>query len=491
MLGQVRNRADGTTPQSTDFAGATPPVVTDRTTGHLYALKTGDIPVDQKSGILSVKDFGATADGADDSEAFNDFFDALAAAGGVGTIPKGTYLVSSQVTLTLSTGIGVTVFAYGATIETSGAISGLKVTGSAVPVGSGIYGLNIKAKSGATAGFDISRTANLALVDCSVTGVNASAAYIAFWLHQSDAANPDTASFWTTLTRCNVRNNAGNIAYGVKLQGAVNATTLRDCVLSPGVGTCVWIGPESGGVNGANGILIDGCRLENFTTGVHVDLGATGSCGGLRITNNRGESGTTFFSYTGSMTQPPVPPWLSGNYLISSVTTYINNPNALKFNNFDFSITPELAEPHLVSPLRLVVEGYDSTEPTLDVRIPNVGEGLRMTLNDASVLWDQKYAASGKIETSCGAGVKEYKKQVGGLSATTTRAENLRGQVTFTSGSTKAVSFATAEPDASYFITLGGNVDERFWVTNKATLGFTINSSNATSTAVVDWHLIR
>jgi hypothetical protein len=81
--------------------------------------------------------------------------------------------------------------------------------------------------------------------------------------------------------------------------------------------------------------------------------------------------------------------------------------------------------------------------------------------------------------------------QVKGISSTSTQANNLRGQETFASAATKAVTFGTAEANASYFITVAGNVDERFWVTSKGTGGFTLNSSNATSTAVVDWHLIR
>jgi hypothetical protein len=47
------------------------------------------------------------------------------------------------------------------------------------------------------------------------------------------------------------------------------------------------------------------------------------------------------------------------------------------------------------------------------------------------------------------------------------------------------------EPDASYFVSLSGNASETFFVTGKATSGFTLNSSNVTSTATVDWHLIR
>lgn len=76
------------------------------------------------------------------------------------------------------------------------------------------------------------------------------------------------------------------------------------------------------------------------------------------------------------------------------------------------------------------------------------------------------------------------------ISGSGTAAQNLRGQVTLSSG-TASVSFGTAEPDANYHIALGGNAAESFYWSAKATSGFTISSSNASSTAIVNWILIR
>jgi len=78
-----------------------------------------------------------------------------------------------------------------------------------------------------------------------------------------------------------------------------------------------------------------------------------------------------------------------------------------------------------------------------------------------------------------------------GISTTSTGANNLRGSAQFSSAATKSVTFGTAEADSSYFVALSGSANETFWVTSKGTGGFTLNSSNATSTATVDWHLIR
>lgn len=67
----------------------------------------------------------------------------------------------------------------------------------------------------------------------------------------------------------------------------------------------------------------------------------------------------------------------------------------------------------------------------------------------------------------------------------------IAGSETFATSGTKAVTLINAENDANYLITFGGNVNETFWVTSKTTTGFTLNSSNASSTATVDWALSR
>jgi len=49
------------------------------------------------------------------------------------------------------------------------------------------------------------------------------------------------------------------------------------------------------------------------------------------------------------------------------------------------------------------------------------------------------------------------------------------------------ISFAEAKVDSTYIVTLGGSVNETFWYSAKTINGFTITSSNAASTADVDW----
>lgn len=63
------------------------------------------------------------------------------------------------------------------------------------------------------------------------------------------------------------------------------------------------------------------------------------------------------------------------------------------------------------------------------------------------------------------------------------------GSATLASG-TATVTFTENVPDTNFSILLGGNANETFYWSSKATTGFTINSSNGTSTATVDWTIV-
>jgi hypothetical protein len=65
------------------------------------------------------------------------------------------------------------------------------------------------------------------------------------------------------------------------------------------------------------------------------------------------------------------------------------------------------------------------------------------------------------------------------------------GTVVFSTAATATVTFGTAQADTNYSLLFDGGVNETFWATSKATGGFTANSSNATSTATVQWVLVR
>ena len=76
------------------------------------------------------------------------------------------------------------------------------------------------------------------------------------------------------------------------------------------------------------------------------------------------------------------------------------------------------------------------------------------------------------------------------ISGTGVTGYNLRGTANFSAASSVSVSFFTAEPTSSYYIALGPETNNTYWVSNKLTTGFTINCSTSV-TANVDWILIR
>ena len=70
------------------------------------------------------------------------------------------------------------------------------------------------------------------------------------------------------------------------------------------------------------------------------------------------------------------------------------------------------------------------------------------------------------------------------------RHSSFSGSVTL-SGGTKAVTFTRPEPDTGYQIAITLNANETPRWASKATTGFTINSSNAGSTASADYTITR
>jgi len=65
---------------------------------------------------------------------------------------------------------------------------------------------------------------------------------------------------------------------------------------------------------------------------------------------------------------------------------------------------------------------------------------------------------------------------------------NQRGQALLAAG-TKFVTLVLTAPTANYRLSLSPNANETVWWSGKSTGGFTINSSNGASTALVDWLL--
>lgn len=458
-------------------------------------------PTDYRYEPGNVLRYGAVADGATDcSTAFN------AAAAVIGTyntvVPPGSYMMTSQWLVTAPAYNRASIFAYGAEILTTGAISALAVTGGSTTGGLTVLGLQVnhRGNADATCGFDLYGAWNVRLQDCSVEADDTGAAYAGYRLRNTTAADTSTGTFWTLIDHCHIRRRAGgdgtNPAIGVLVQGAANATTIRDCNLT-GI-TAVHHTHESGQEYVANGLLLMGNAFEGYTTAYHWDGPSSGTAapGGMRAIGNRFEDGTTIFSFTGAGSLVAVaPPFLFGNYRISNAGTYLNNPDGLAINRFDPSETPDGALAiYNDSPFLYRNSGTASEDhAALFQSVTGKGIALQAVVDGPEPGTDVvslSLRAGGGASLAGASNSSLYQTGVGGISWSTTEAKNLRGTVTL-SGGTAAVTFGTAETNASYYIATGCSAAEAISVSSKATTGFTVTSSNGSSTAVVDWVLIR
>jgi hypothetical protein len=281
---------------------------------------------------------------------------------------------------------------------------------------------------------------------------------------------------------------------GILFEGNPNGSR----IIGGGINNCTTalkIQDQSGGDGRiANGIVVDGVSFEGYGTAVHV-LSATASAtiAGLRFINNRFENGTTVFSFTGITAQPAVWPWLAGNMLVSNAGTYLNNPESLEICSFDFSATPDIGVPVLRRGINIhALDGSDEPLTLLPLG-GNRGLSVKRPSDEAkvvSVAFSSTGDATGRIQGRTHSELA-IRGVIGLGGSAASDAQNFRGSATFATAATVAVSFGTAEPDASYYVIVTGDVNETFWITSKATGGFTINSSNGSSTATVDWMLIR
>lgn len=443
----------------------------------------------------SALDYGTTA------SKINQWLTYIASVGGTHFWPFGDYTTSTQLVLDV-TGISrsLDVFCAGATITTTGAISGFKITGSSNPHPVTIYSLTVdhRGNANATAGFEQSRTSYVRWPGCLVkANSSVQASYKAWYLHQTDVNDTTTACFWTDFNGARIYSSSGQIPIGVLLEGQCNATNFYGMSFSSCNDCIKLISNPAGTYALANSTMVVGARFETFTNAVRV-IGSAGqqTAEGLVISHCRFEdagSNSYVLSLEAATVSAYNSPFIGFNELIAATGTaniIVNNPQGLRVNKLELRETAA-AEDFLFTGHGLRVGSADATNDSFIVAIPNTGSGQRWEDSAAGAIATLHWTASGKVELKAASGYKIYHGLASGISGTTTRAENLRGDATFASAATKAVTFATAEPDATYYLAIAGNKNETFWVTAIGTGGFTLNSSNAASVATVSWHLIR
>lgn len=462
-------------------------------------VSAGVTPTDYSYPPLNILRYGADPTGFSDSGvAFNALVSVMAETeGGDAHIPPGQYLFTTQPLITGYFTGNASFWCYGAEFYSSGSIFGLSINYNGTPHLLTVYGLTINHRGNADAdgGFELSGCNHVKLKNCTVEAHGVGAAYSAYLLHNEDPADTDTGCFWCVLEDCTVRKRSGadvgNIPAGVSIIGASNATTIRGGFYGATCTIGVYIAPESGQTYIANAVLIDGVALEGGTDAIVVNAAASVGISGLRIVNCRCEGYTTFFSLDGATSDGAVPPFLAGNYLVPGVT-YLSNTNSLYYVSLD-SATSGTRGWNLDLGAAMVLRQTSGTGHTFDLQVPTSAGGAilvrdtagtevaRIRQGEAVDYARLQGATNGSLEIN---GIR-------GLSKTATNCRNFSGSVTFASAATAAVTFGTAEVDGNYLPQISGGANETFWWSARGTGGFTINSSNATSTAVVTWTISR
>lgn len=449
----------------------------------------------------------------DDAPAFQAAFNLLKLFGGHLEIPRGRYLFNSTVLIDRRYAVPggdflngertLKVSGYGAEITTSGAIAAFEIRGGWAPNQSCVIeGLLINHRTNTTATHGIRLIgASLTTLRDIVVVVNGGLPdnYAAFQLENEIPSDVDTGCFWNLIERCGVRpwsGSDGNCDFGIRLIGTANATVISQCILG-GSNTHIHVGPHAGQPQTANAIVIDRNCFEGPNTATGIDLVGADTVyhvTGARITNCRFEAINTAVSLSGIGETVQLPTFMAGNYADTSVPNYLVNPLNIPMVVLDGAIVGAGMPPFTLRNQRgLIVQNDDAGFDAVAVRASSNGRGYTLSRGNGLLLgsWRQR-PSLGSTLSGNDLDHPLFMSAVGGISGTAVECQNVGGARTLASGASN-VTFPgyLTEVDANYRIQLTGNAAEHFYVTAKSTTGFTINSSNAASTAVVDWFMYR
>lgn len=349
-------------------------------------------------------------------------------------------------------------------------------------------------------------TLNINFYDCDVTFCNTKGMHITEgnvgWVGGSSTHNP--IDFFTDGTApINISNARFEVAgVGIKGKGDVN---VNSCIFTNGGGTYA-IYKYSGNLVVRNSIVATGLTIT-----------VADQINSVTITDTRVPTGTTYpctFVYDGILDgQMRCPAIFQNNGIYNSSDKFSDIYGTAKSAYHETPVffpiattikiqqNPDTGYPGYTqfNRLRMIsqgtyvdgknIRGQDkfATAGTVTVDFNKTKTVTPVTATTATfAAGDLNIADVGKRITIASI---SYSGEITGIAGTTvtTRSNN---NTTLTGGAASAV-IGEDEPDSLYFITLGGNANESFYTANKATTGFDIKSSNASSTATVDWMLMR
>ncbi|MER8967702.1 hypothetical protein NKI25_18605 [Mesorhizobium sp. M0808] len=348
-------------------------------------------------------------------------------------------------------------------------------------------------------------------IDCAVQANTPNAGFAAVRMQQGDEAGLDAddrnkGNYWVTFQRFWTRvfqgADVGRIPIGFDIQACQNAVFFDDCrIASAATGILVHAQDGSALGGGPNDIHMHNVKFEGGTGSAFKMIGNEGastlSMSGGSMISCRFEAINACAEVIGLTASPQAPMTMMGNEVISSVPNYILGDKN-NFNIYDSIWTPA------ISPRILTRNGFElpafsgNGKGVLRLGPKGAADGGSLALERTDGV-----TIDGKISQRSGGGMEIDGGTVGivrakdlrALSGSTTHGANLRGTVAEpASGTTVAVTFANAEPDASYFILLQAPDGRDLWVTaaSKTTAGFEISTTAAFAAGGnIVWMLIR
>lgn len=455
---------------------------------------------------LSVEDYySGTSD--DRTAAMRVFDRIIARGGGTAHFTADSYLFTSQVTLDCSGLDGpVHLDGHGARLLTTGNISALQIINHNDLGGRATdFRVDHRGNGDALAGYSQQHTVRWRWECCHVIGDDdVDSGYGAWLLEQSDPNDSNTANFWTKFPGCNIRSTSGiQIPNGVILDGAQNDTDFNGMCFS-GIVNGILMRKATGTTEAvlnqqrfANSVRLRGASFEGLTNVVKYD-GVSGNVAPYSLViDSRLESIDTVLKIVGADVNNAQPAHIVLDQTTQDVTTIVDAPDYVRVHVEDYRTGGFGEETHRYAeaPIRIMDASGDGNAKLI-MQQNAVGKSLRFDFdnNTGTVLelGSIGYTASGVLELKSNyAGfVNLFLGGLHGISASDVRARNFSAGKALVAGS-GAVTFAVAEADSNYDVYFSADEAESFKVTSRSTSGFTITSSNGSSTANVRWLLVH
>lgn len=393
----------------------------------------------------------------------------------------------------------------GAKLTSSGAASCLRISGNTYTTGVSVSDFTVfhNGNTDALAGFAANGTARLSFERCYVLAdASVTADYAGFLLDQTDPDDANTACFWTRFPGSGVRSTGGIVVpNGVTLDGGHNATDFHNFYLSGvvnGVKMTTPTGSTLPGINQpiANCVRLQGSWLEGVTNGVLVECGAQTSAPYGLVIDSRMETVSVILKINDATLNTLQPPIIWVQQALQDITTFTDLPTGIlcqviNLRAFGTGYT------NIVTNEGWRFRGVDNAYDALTVVPPNLNSGFTVNYvgSDSLKAFTARQISSSEFQLAAldSGAQRLVSNNVQGISRSNVVPKNIAGVSGALSSGSVTVTFPITEVNANFrvVVTPLASVAGRIWVSNKATTGFKINSTDNADTATFDWVVIH